>query len=253
MIVESIEQKMGLASDSVQSLAEDVEQRASLSKRQPIRALFDSATLDTACIPEGFAREFLLNAQKPCFIYLAPGLRCPSVAEFTAQPLIGRHEQRSLNQHLYNPEETPPILLLCTGTNATTHKAERSHSLFEEPEYITQDGLYLARCDRRHGMPFEDGVQLRLPWKPERGWAKLSDGSSAYGYDSLYQSGELPFIPWHPVQLQAVLEYMYLNIERGFWPVDAQGVAGGLAKWREADTQEGWRKYFVDVGPGGYW
>jgi hypothetical protein len=32
-------------------------------------------------------------------------------------------------------------------------------------------------------------------------------------------------------------------VESGKWEVDQDGVAGGMEKWREADTEEHWQDY----------
>lgn len=32
-------------------------------------------------------------------------------------------------------------------------------------------------------------------------------------------------------------------VESGYWEVDANGVAGGIEKWREADSAAHWQKY----------
>lgn len=51
----------------------------------------------------------------------------------------------------------------------------------------------------------------------------------------------------HDVQLKFVLRRWVELVESGYWEVDANGVAGGIEKWRDADTAEHWQKYKLPV------
>lgn len=59
----------------------------------------------------------------------------------------------------------------------------------------------------------------------------------------LYQQGYNPFTVCHDVQLKHVIQRWITMVESGYWEVNSQGVAGGIEKWREADTEEHWQKY----------
>jgi len=47
----------------------------------------------------------------------------------------------------------------------------------------------------------------------------------------------------HNVQLKYVLWRWAEMVEEGKWEVDADGVIGGMEKWKEADTEEHWQDY----------
>jgi hypothetical protein len=59
----------------------------------------------------------------------------------------------------------------------------------------------------------------------------------------LYQLGFNPLIAAHDMQLKHVLWNWVAMVEEGKWEVDADGVVGGIEKWREADTEEHWSDY----------
>ncbi|KAK5696634.1 hypothetical protein LTR97_007938 [Elasticomyces elasticus] len=235
MIVKLIEEKMGLR---------DAEQTETLLKLP---------TLANARIPNGFAQEFLCRAQRPRFQYIAPGLRAPSASEFATQPFIDTNGDDG------NEDEVPPILLF--RGNAVVSARELSWLGFPAQQSAVDcpNGLYLNGCGRSTQYPQEDGCSLILPfgfeaaaWKDAL-WAKKGDYSPANKCDDLLQADVNPYNDIHPVQLQAFLENVYTNVESGYWVVDEHGVAGGLDKYREADTEHGWSKYYVQLGPGGYW
>ena len=227
MIVESIEQKMGI------SQAENAER------------LLDMATLDAARIPNGFARRFLSQAQRPRFKFIAPGLRVPTAEEFVAQPFI------DASMNLGDQDHIPCILLL--RSEGTVSKALLSHVRPNTSMAYIPCGLYLPPCDRTYRYPQEDGCSLVLPFALTSGHAKRSDFTPVDTPDSLLQPGVNPYNDIHPVQLQAFLETVYLNLQRGNWDVDHDGVAGGIDVWKAADTEQGWQSYFVELGPGRYW
>lgn len=63
----------------------------------------------------------------------------------------------------------------------------------------------------------------------------------------LYQAGFNPFTVNHDVQLEYVLKNWAWMVQSGFWDVDEHGVAGGIEKWREADTEEHWAEYWLPL------
>ena len=241
MIVDLIEQKMELETNESSTTG-----------------LLDAATLTAARVPaEGFAQQFLLQAKKPRFEFVAPGLRVPTAEGFLAQPFTFA----PLPPH-FTPGNIPPILLFRSDNRVGSADLE-DHGGFGGFGYpypgstaIVSDcqcGLYLDHCDTERPLPFEDGCRLVLPFKLEEGYAKQGDFTNVEGYATLLQQGHNPYNIRHPLPLQAWLEKVYQTLEGGTWAVDAQGVAGGIEVWKQADTEEGWQGYFESPGPGGYW
>jgi hypothetical protein len=62
----------------------------------------------------------------------------------------------------------------------------------------------------------------------------------------LYQSGfPTGFTDIRSVQVHKVLDNWAGMVEKGYWVVDREGVAGGIKKFKDADTEEQWEKYTV--------
>lgn len=231
-----------------------IEERMSLPPQSHESGLVDPASFEALPIPEGFAKQFLMQAKKPRFSFIAPGLRLPTAEIFVRQPFMS-----ALNSNEEASEKlTPPILLFCGESNVPTDSLSPwSFGYSDEGPQPAEcpSGLYLSRCDRTREPPFEDGCELVLPFQFDNGWAKQSDFSDlAYkrAQDSLLQSGVNPFNPRHSVQLQGFLEIVVTNVQAGNWSVDEHGVAGGLDIWKQADTED-WQNYWLPVGPGGFW
>jgi hypothetical protein len=86
-------------------------------------------------------------------------------------------------------------------------------------------------------------------------YARTSDGTrfgenkqdtQVNGNDSfadLYQPGHQSF----PERLSSVLTSWLDMVQRGDWKVGANGVMGGVDKWKKADTEESSEKYVVLV------
>ncbi|KAK5677615.1 hypothetical protein LTS10_010189 [Elasticomyces elasticus] len=241
MIVDLIEQKMEL---------ETIERTTT--------GILDAATLAAARVPAGgFAQKFLLQAKKPRFENVAPGLRVPKAEDFIAQPFTFA----PLPPH-FSAGDIPPILLFRSGVSVSsvTLEVRGGFGGFGYPypgsTAIVSEcpcGLYLNHCDPEGPLPFEDGCQLVLPFKLKEGYAKQGDFTNVEGHATLLQHGHNPYNVRHPLPLQAWLEKVYHLVEDGKWAVDAQGVAGGIEAWKQADTEEGWQDYFESPGPGGYW
>lgn len=91
----------------------------------------------------------------------------------------------------------------------------------------------------------------------DKGHARHSDGSffanrfppmiqpavPASSSTEIHQYGHNPFVMHHDVQLKFVLQRWAELVESNYWVVDANGVAGGIEKWRDADSAEHWQKY----------
>ncbi|PTB72909.1 hypothetical protein M440DRAFT_1384314 [Trichoderma longibrachiatum ATCC 18648] len=203
--------------------------------------------------PDSFAGRFLAQAREFRFRYIAPGLRIARQQPFSSVNI----EEGKMR----------PILLFESSqaahqdTRRTPWGEEVVMSPFPRPfQAITgyPAGVYLAETDPHGTHPFEDGCVLILPYAiGENGWARTSDGAlfgenthargpvaePALSSTELYQQGFNHFIRTHHVQLKHVLERWAEMVEGGKWAVDGEGVAGGMDKWREADTEDGWRDY----------
>ncbi len=160
-------------------------------------------------------------------------------------------------------------LLLFSSTH-TAHQETRRAPWGEEilispfpPGFDTVSypaGLYLTETDPYRTHPFEDGCKLVLPFPlGANEFARTSDGAligelvRSAGENAapeveprsteLFQLGFNHFIAAHDVQLKHVLWRWVDLVEEGKWEVDDEGVVGGVEKWREADTEEGWADY----------
>lgn len=231
------------------SFVEIVEQKMGLeSAVQPNTGWYDATTLDAARIPGGFTREFLSNARRPRFGTVAPGLRLSIPSEFTTQPFIGLDPDQS-------DDEIAPILLFRNDVTVDSEDLNFQYP-YSGPgamESECQVGFWLDRCDRMSGTPFEDGCRLVLPMRFENGFARLSDMTPMQSQDGLLQIGANPYNARHPFQLQAFLEMALSNVQQEYWTVNADGVAGGIEVWEDADTEERWQNYWVPIGPGRFW
>ena len=232
-------------------IVETIEQKMSLGTGEAAVGLLDAATLDTAQVPDGFARKFVLQARKPRFEFIAPGLRIPTVDGFINQPFTYMSQSDRAS-----PEEITPTLLFRSDETIRTADLSGFSYPYAGSVALVQEcpcGLYLDHCDPMLPTPFEDGCRLVLPFKLDRGFAKQGDFGSVQGFDTILQQGLNPYNICHPLPFQAWLETVYENIEDGTWAVDIHGVAGGLDVWKQADTADGWQDYYVALGPGRYW
>jgi hypothetical protein len=209
-----------------------------------------------------FAHQFLARSPVPCFTYIAPGLR---IAQH--QPFVPPPEDED------EPSKLSPLLLF-SSTQPAYQETVRSpwgvmpvSSLTDEIDTASgyPAGLYLTETDPYRMHPFEDGCKLILPYTlGANAFARTSDGALVgedvqhEGEDGtahvqpistqLYQLGFNHFIAKHDVQLKHVLSRWVEMIEDGKWEVDADGVVGGIEKWKEADTEEHWMDYQLPMG-----
>lgn len=232
-------------------IVENIEQKMALDASEADAGLVDAATLDTAQVPDGFVRRFMLKARKPRFKFIAPGLRIPTAEQFIIQPFthMPQPDQSS-------PDKIPPILLFRCDDMIPTADLFGFEYPYVGPAALIHEcpcGLYIDPCDPMLPMPFEDGCRLVLPFKLGMGFARQGDFSPVEGFDTLLQQGLNPYNVPHALPFQAWLETVYTNVEDGKWAVNTHGVTGGLDVWKQADTEEGWQDYHMPTGPGGYW
>ncbi|KAL4874286.1 hypothetical protein BJY04DRAFT_225191 [Aspergillus karnatakaensis] len=223
----------------------------------------DPAALPANLVPKKtFAYRFLYSIRrfKVRFRYVAPGVRFPTLEEFLAQrapvPAWQRAGQHSLRiLHVEQPEEDS----IKDKNNDREEKKEESKPLkITDRKY---PGLYIEQVIPSSDFLFSNECRLELPFGiGANGWARQSNGQPL-GYNiwagepvpadstwDLYQSGNpTGWTDIRLVQIHKVLENWAERVESGDWDVDEQGVVGGSGKFREADTEEGWRKYWIPL------
>ncbi|EEA26446.1 hypothetical protein TMatcc_005283 [Talaromyces marneffei ATCC 18224] len=211
----------------------------------------------SALSPNTFASQFLLRAREIRFSQIAPGLCMARQQPFSSVDT----EEGKLK----------PILLFesslnaCQDTERTPWGEEVPISPFPRHFQAVSNypaGLYLTETDPDGIHPFEDGCKLILPYAiGGNGWARTSDAavfgervrsrgptaSPGARSTQLYQQGFNHFIGNHDVQLKHVLSRWAEMVEKGKWAVDLDGVAGGIQKWREADTEDHWQEYCLPI------
>ena len=222
-------------------LVEAIHERMAHSNvnKEPSYGLANERFLDI--MPDGFAKRFFASAVRPRFTYVAPGLRVQTIEELLEQPYASSFPREST--------EIPPILILRGDGMAIP-----TVPFGDYPHISIPAGLYLEPCDKFDDTaPWEDGAALILPYTVggKGSWAIMYDQQPLpLRNDSLYQIGRNPFIATHPTQLSAVLMKWYKNVILGNWKVDDDGVMGGIEKYREADLEEHYMEYVVEIGPG---
>lgn len=240
-------------------------------------ALLSGNDLEAAGIVEGFAHSFLTTVRRPKFRYIAPGLSLPTPESVKMQPF--RDVKRPSLMEEWDdtpttPVELPPILLFPSAEMYETWRDPDPNPQFPDSRrpfnwpYNQHEsypaGLYFKDTYRRSMYPFEDSVQLVLPYPiGDRGYARKADGSrfgenteekGVAGYvkgggtfADLFQLGYIPFGEMHNVQLEKVLDAWTALVESGEWRVGKDGVAENMRKWRDADTAKKWEKYVVPM------
>jgi hypothetical protein len=221
----------------------------------------DPATFENQDVlpPSSFAHEFLRSISDCSvrFRYIAPGIRFPTVAEFQDQPIIDFIT--SPHNHLGQFPGNCPLRIL------QIDDAEQQQPIaYDQPLglYNAAPGFYIHPVVQEWPLFWSNGCRLLLPFAIGRsGWARESNGQP-FGisdidymgehpmpcddHGTLYQCGTTNGITnFHLVQIDKVLNNWADRVERGDWEVDGDGVAGGIDKFREADTEAHWEKYWI--------
>jgi hypothetical protein len=105
---------------------------------------------------------------------------------------------------------------------------------------------------------FSNGCHLLLHFNIfEYGWAcpsnKQQTGVTPWDdvpepkgtHTDIYQSGFNGFVDLRDVQLHEALLNWASEIENGHWEVGEEGVVGGIERFKEADTEDHWEKYWM--------
>ncbi|KAK1823629.1 hypothetical protein LTR12_002040 [Friedmanniomyces endolithicus] len=169
-------------------IVETVERKLELEKTEALVGLMDAATVDAARVPaEGFAQNFILQARKPRFKFVAPGLRIPTAEEFIDQPFTFAPKLQGLSAG-----DIPPILMFRADGLVNTADLAGFHYPYAGSAAIVQEcpcGLYIDHCDPEMPSPFEDGCRLVLPFRLDGGFAKQGDSANVEGYDTILHWG----------------------------------------------------------------
>ncbi|KAF2670073.1 hypothetical protein BT63DRAFT_424034 [Microthyrium microscopicum] len=204
-----------------------------------------------------FLKKFLLKAKVPSFKYVAPGLRTIPSEELHASQPFQNTDLSMLCTDMWKDQWTQrrfkyyPFLFLHGDTTISGGKRVLGYpwenaSKFETGLYLQPSG-YIER---------PDGCRLLLPFSMAPGeWQTSSPIKLRYGYDGLYQPKSLTvqhdLLPEVQDEIECALrlELLFKNwtsmIENGHWEVGADGVMGGLEKFKEADTGGNWHLYFL--------
>ncbi|KAL2819551.1 hypothetical protein BDW59DRAFT_165004 [Aspergillus cavernicola] len=218
----------------------------------------DPATFSNQDIlpPFSFAHKFLkaISNCKVRFRYIAPGVRFPTVPEFQDQPITD-FVTSPHNHHGQFPGNCPLRVLQIDDAEQQPIAYDRGFGLRN-----IAAGFYIHPVVEHWPLFWSNGCRLLLPFGiGSSGYARQSNGEpfgvtdyidkdpkprDAHG--DLYQGGMTNGITnFHLVQIDKVLNNWADQVERGDWEVDEDGVAGGIDKFREADTEAHWQKYWI--------
>ena len=194
------------------------------------------------------------------FRYIAPGIRLQNPIEFTNQPLADRSRNHQI-PGLHSTDQAAPLhpLLLFRGERENKSPWTRPWFPDGKAENIPS-GLYIEPTDKNFNWQSGNQSPLLLPFSiGSNGFARGSNGvpfkcarfPGTEWPDQIYQedlfSGYSGYLPWdsRSSYLHKVLESWAERVEMGDWQVDQDGVVGGIDKFKEADTGEHWREYFI--------
>ncbi|KAL4954483.1 hypothetical protein BDW69DRAFT_193990 [Aspergillus filifer] len=203
--------------------------------------------------PSSFAHEFLSATSqiKVRCRYIAPGIRFPTAAGFLDQPVTDSENSRHIHLGQF-PGDCP----LHTDAEGLSKK-----HWVQDPIYKRTDlrpGFYIYRVMVKSPSLFSNECRLFLPSSIGlRSWAKIRANPMPKGRDrngDLYQVGISNGITNRcRIRIHVVLNNWTERVEGGDWGADADGVMGGIGKFKEADTEEHWGELLdCAISVGGY-
>lgn len=209
-----------------------------------------------------FIKSFLaaLPIRHVKFRHIAPGIRIQTPIEFMNQPLADRrHNVLIPDLYSTNQETSSFPLLLFRGERE--NKSPWTRPWFPDGNAKNiPSGLYIEPTDKDYNWKSDNESRLLLPFSVgANGVARSSNGipfknamfaragSSHQLYSGDLFSGYSGYLPWdsRSSYLHKVLENWAERVEMGDWQVDEDGVTGGIDKFKEADTEDHWREYFI--------
>ncbi|RFU26977.1 hypothetical protein B7463_g9371, partial [Scytalidium lignicola] len=248
-----------------------IEARIPSSAAETSAILIEGSILDSLNIPHNsFAYQFLTQAKRPSFKFIAPGLSIPpnSMSFVTSQPLRASFQIQTPAQDTDMNTSTPelPPILVFYGNGTTPPPPDGNPNGNTPPFSYPYDtiplptGLYLNPTFSTSN-PFHDTVSLLLPFflgtasfvrtsdNELLGQKRESRGINNNGgsFSELYQPGYRFFAEGYGVRLILVIESWAQMIEEGDWVVGEEGVLGGMKEWRKADTEEHSWKFMIGV------
>jgi hypothetical protein len=225
---------------------------------QEIHFPYTSSVLDRSFAgQDSFTRAFLssLPARHVKFRYVAPGIQLQSATEFMNQPyadLWDAYHRFPYQREPENPHSIPLLLFRGEGMN----KSFWVRPWF--PAGIAEDipsGLYIESLEYLGAHESDNETRLLLPFDiGGNGYARSSEGALLKKWkwggesDGLYRvsfaSGIMP-LDSYSSHIDRVLQNWAERVEGGDWEVDENGVTGGIERFKDADTLEHWKKYYI--------
>ncbi|KUJ09811.1 uncharacterized protein LY89DRAFT_657341 [Mollisia scopiformis] len=231
-------------------LADAIESRIpSTRKGMPPVRNFSHELMDATLIPNpSFARSFLSAIGVPAFKYIAPGLLIPTEEDFAKNQILAATEN-------YDKLSTIPAVLLFKVEPESASQEQQGLNAENKDEHTRKPaGLYTEETQVWNDDIAEEGFRLILPYSiAEHGFARKRTGhlieqNGNGGFEDLYQHGFKPFGgDWSRAQrLVRLFDNWTGMVEKGLWEVGPDGVMGGIEKFKEADSEEGWRNYWIE-------
>jgi hypothetical protein len=206
--------------------------------------IIEEHVLDNTNIPRNcFARAFLSKARRPNFTFIAPGLTLPNPETFGSDNVF------SIITDKFYIKTTPPIRIL--EAKGHVNSADTATPPFDLPYDRLGPvpcGLYVPNADLTSDNIQEASARLVLPFTlGSNSYARKSDTSRFHNTVDLYQPGFNTFSgDWITcVRLVRVFDSWRNNIESGEWQVDPDGVMDDITKFKDADTEQGWERYYL--------
>jgi hypothetical protein len=190
-----------------------------------------------------FARAFLSKARRPNFTFVAPGISLLDPDTFGSDnvfPIITDE---------YYTKTTPPIRILeAKGYDNSADTANPPFGLPYNKLRHVPCGLYIPNAALTSDTVEEASARLVLPFRlGNNNYARKFDTSKFYNAVDLYQPGFNAFSgDWITcVRLMRVFDSWRQNVESGEWKVGPDGVMDDINKFKDADTEQGWERYYL--------
>lgn len=222
------------------------------------KAAIEVSSIEAASFLERFLLDLPIRHLN--FRYIAPGIQLQNSTEFTNQPLAHRSHDCGISDLHSTDQATPPHPLLLFRGERDNKSPWNQPWLPDRDTKNIPSGLYIEPADEYFNWESGNQTRLLLPFNiGSSGFARSSKGvpfknarfPGTEQTDQLYQedlfSGYSGYLPWdsRSSYLHKVLESWAERVEMGDWEVDQDGVIGGIDKFKEVDTEEHWREYFI--------